>query len=393
MHLTTGSPSGNRALQALAMLAFIASNPAMAEEKTITATINSFVEEQQNNRNDNDLGKNRVGTSSDLEMFVDVDDGEQIVGVRFNTIQVPSGANIRNAYITLIVDTDLDKTDADHADVAADITTELLANSGEFTEDLWALTTRREAAESTTSVEWQIPRATTGALQETPNIASLITDLVSLEKWSPRRNAPTFFFSRASGKGNRWFESRGVKLTVVYDVTTTTATTATTTTITTTRTADPAIAILQENLAALETKLAAVGDGAVSTEQLQAEVKLIQESLVAIQTRLDTDAKDFNAQMAALKQAQAADIIELKATLAEQALAFQAFVARPKVSPDSGNDGNGADGAPSVQSDGKNNLIMSAPGGSVSFESAKCDVADLCQLQREHKSLMDKFQD
>ena len=100
-----------------------------------------------------------------------------------------------------------------------------------------------------------------------------------------------------------------------------------------------------------------------------------------------------SARRQALKQAQAGDIAELKATLAEQARAFQAFIARPKVSPDSGT-GNGAAGAPpSVQSDGQKNLIIAAPGGSVIFESAKCDAADLCQLQREHQSLMDKFQD
>jgi len=383
MYLTSLRPSGNYALRALAMLASIALNPAMAETNTITVTANGFVEEYQ------ESGINNL-RSSDFEMFVD-GDKEEIVGLRFNTIQVPPGVNIKNAYITFTVEGGNNVEDS--ADVAADITTELLANSGVFSADQWALTKRMKAAGSTTSVRWQIPNKNSGTLN-TPNIASLITDLVSLKKWSAQRNAPMFKFSRASGKGIRWFYTRGVELTVVYDDVTTTATTATTTTMTTTRTADPAIAILQDKLAALETKLASVGDGAVSAEQLQAEVKLIQESQVVIQTRLDAEAEDFNAQMAALKQAQADDVAELKATLAEQARAFQAFVARPTVPPDAGNN-NGDNGAPppSVQSDGKNNLIMSALGGSVIFESAKCDVADLCQLQREHKSLMDKFQD
>jgi hypothetical protein len=170
--------------------------------------------------------------------------------------------------------------------------------------------------------------------------------------------------------------------------------TTTITDTTTTRTTDPAIGILEEKLAALDAKLTEAGEESVSAEELQAEVKLIQESLTAIQTRLNDQTKGVSEQLAA----QAADIASLKASLAEQTLVFQEFTARPNVAPSVASlgcpDGNTADSScaqPSVQSDGDNNLIMAAPGGSVSFASAECDIADLCQLQREHQSLMDKF--
>lgn len=332
------------------------------------------------------------------DIYIDADSDQlQLVGVRFETIQVPRGANIKNAFITFTVDP-VDSQESDNTDVSADITIELLAISGELVERQWALTNRMEASGSTTTVRWQIPNTNSGE-ENSADISPLITELVSLDKWSARRNAPMFFFGRASGKGNRWFYSgtrtadAGPTLTVVYDDETTTVTTATTTTVTTTRTKDPAIAILQDKLAALETKLAAVGEGTVTVEQLQSEVKLIQESLVAIQARLDADADDFSTQIAALKQAQAENVAELKATLAEQALAFQAFITRPRVPPNIDDGSKDGARAPSVQSDEDNNLIMAAKGGKVIFESASCEAADLCQLQREHQSLMDKFQE
>jgi len=180
-------------------------------------------------------------------------------------------------------------------------------------------------------------------------------------------------------------------------LTTVTTATASTTTVTRTWTADPAIAVLEDKLAALAAKLAEAGEGSVSTEDLQAEVGLIEETLEAMRTRLDDEALESQAQLNALTKTvatQADDIAELKAALAEQVRAFQAFAARPSIAPASGlacGEKDAAACAPSVQSDGNGDLILAAPAGAVSFQTSECEVTDLCKLQREHKSLMDKF--
>lgn len=189
----------------------------------------------------------------------------------------------------------------------------------------------------------------------------------------------------------------GDRATECRPLTTVTTATASTTTVTRTWTADPAIAVLEDKLAALAAKLAKDADGSVSTEDLQAEVGLIEETLEAMRTRLDDEALESQAQLNALTKTvatQADDIAELKASLAEQVRAFQAFAARPSIAPASGltcGEKDASACAPSVQSDGNGDLILAAPAGAVSIQTSECEVTDLCKLQREHKSLMDKF--
>ena len=46
---------------------------------------------------------------------------------------------------------------------------------------------------------------------------------------------------------------------------------------------------------------------------------------------------------------------------------------------------------PSVEADAGQSLALLAPGGAVTFRSAKCESTDLCELKRGLQSLLEKF--
>jgi hypothetical protein len=138
----------------------------------------------------NDDAEQRVSTgamdltSSDLEIMND-GTNTQFIGIRFNGVNIPKGVIIDSAFIQFA-------TKGDKAPVsgAATIRAELSANSTTFTTTVNNISSRPT---STTSVTW--PGSTdaswgtccannVGPAQRTPNIASLVQDVINQSAWS-----------------------------------------------------------------------------------------------------------------------------------------------------------------------------------------------------------------
>ncbi len=113
-------------------------------------------------------------TSSDLEM---VDDGgdHQIIGIRFNNVNIPAGSLINNAYIRFMAD----------GSTSGDVDLEIY---GEKTGDAQTFTYTEENVSNRTRtdamVAWNdIPNWSNGSMYNTPNIAELIQEIVTNENW------------------------------------------------------------------------------------------------------------------------------------------------------------------------------------------------------------------
>lgn len=136
--------------------------------------------------------------SSDLEL---VEDGSaQIVGLRFTDVLIPQGAMVTNAYIQFTVD----ETSADATSLM--FHGELAENSNPFQEAIYFNISNRDM--TTASVEWAnvAPWGTVGeagADQQTPDISSLLNEIVAQEGWE-KGNALSII---VTGSGSRIAES------------------------------------------------------------------------------------------------------------------------------------------------------------------------------------------
>lgn len=143
--------------------------------------------------------------SSDLELVQENTsnpDSKQIVGVRFNNIEVPQGAIIQDAFIQFTYDNNktLDPC-------ILYIKAEDDSNPKTFTDNLnFELANRPKL---TDSVEWVVPSwaggstGTRGPAQRTTNIGALVQQLVNRSDWTPG-NSMAFYFT---GEGTREAES------------------------------------------------------------------------------------------------------------------------------------------------------------------------------------------
>lgn len=116
-------------------------------------------------------------TSSDLELVLDGSD-QQVVGMRFNGVTVPPGATIIRAYVQFQVD-----------EVTSDATSLVVA--GEATDNAAAFTSTSRnissRARTGSAVAWSpAPWPTVdeaGANQQTPNLASIVQEIVNRSGW------------------------------------------------------------------------------------------------------------------------------------------------------------------------------------------------------------------
>jgi hypothetical protein len=124
-----------------------------------------------------DTGKMSL-TSSDLELVFDRS-GNQTVGMRFNVINIPPGANITNAYIQFQVDETLP---ADPTDLT--IQGEDVDNALTFTSATNNISSRPR---TTAGVAWSPVAWTTvgeaGPDEQTSNIASIVQEIVNRPGW------------------------------------------------------------------------------------------------------------------------------------------------------------------------------------------------------------------
>ncbi len=137
-------------------------------------------------------------SSSDLELTRE--STVQIIGVRFQGVDIPQGATINSAFIQFTVD----ESDSEPTNLL--IEGELEDSSLAFTNEINNLTSR---ARTSAQVSWNdIPAWTNpgeaGPDQRTPDLTAIVRELVNQEGWKSG-NAMTFIIS---GDGKRVAESR-----------------------------------------------------------------------------------------------------------------------------------------------------------------------------------------
>ena len=170
------------------------------DTETVTAAVAQVVEVQISESSDDAEQRSTLAmslTSSDLEL---VDDGsrEQIVGLRFNGIAISNGAIITNAYVQF----QADEVDSDVA---------LIEIQGQDTDNATTFTSASGNISSrtltTASVGWNPPPwnivGAAGLDQRTPNIASVIQEIVNRAGWASGNSLAIIF----NGSGERTAES------------------------------------------------------------------------------------------------------------------------------------------------------------------------------------------
>jgi hypothetical protein len=171
------------------MALVLAVSSAKVSAVTITVPIMDGLDDVEENLETAGAGAIDAG-SSDIELAVDgPPEPRQLVGLRFRNIGIPRGAPITNAYVQFMVD----ETD-NEADTDVRIFGELAVNSAPFTTAAFNLTSRTKTS---SSVLWDdIPVWTNpgtgdcaancpaGPDQRTPNIASVIQQIVNQPTWA-----------------------------------------------------------------------------------------------------------------------------------------------------------------------------------------------------------------
>ncbi|MFW5444574.1 MAG: PKD domain-containing protein [Methylococcaceae bacterium] len=136
-------------------------------------------------------------TSSDLEFVFD-SDGNQLVGIRFNELEIPQGAFITHAYLQFETD---EATPQDTTNLL--IEGEAVANAVTFTSSRKNISKRKRTA---ASILWSPNPWTTvneaGLDQRSPNISAIIQEIVHLD-WSSGNSMVLII----SGTGERTAES------------------------------------------------------------------------------------------------------------------------------------------------------------------------------------------
>ncbi|MCH8839938.1 MAG: cadherin-like domain-containing protein [Planctomycetes bacterium] len=117
-------------------------------------------------------------TSSDLEMTLDKTN-QQIVGMRFTSLNIPPGASVQNAYLQF----QADETGSDPTSLT--IYGQAIDNATTFTSTSGNISSR---STTTASVAWSpVPWNTkdeAGPDQQTPNIAAVIQEIVNRPGWA-----------------------------------------------------------------------------------------------------------------------------------------------------------------------------------------------------------------
>jgi hypothetical protein len=135
--------------------------------------------------------------SSDLEFVFD-GGGDQTVGMRFNAVTIPPGANIVNAYVQFQVD------EVNSVPTSLTIEGEATENATTFSGSSGNISSRSRTA---SFVSWDPAPWTTkgdaGPDQQTPDIASIIQEIVNRSGWSSGNSLVIII----TGTGERTAES------------------------------------------------------------------------------------------------------------------------------------------------------------------------------------------
>ena len=141
--------------------------------------------------------------SSDLELGTETAGAPQLIGMIFRDVQIPVGATILNAYIQFHVDDDNDDT------ITNIIFGALEANiDSSFKEEYFNISSHPRTVDS---VLWTPPPwlhiHEEGPDQQTPDISSIVTEIISLDGWAPGNNMMLMITNPTLEKEHREAES------------------------------------------------------------------------------------------------------------------------------------------------------------------------------------------
>jgi type IV pilus assembly protein PilY1 len=164
-------------------------------KKTITQTISRDSDDAEE-----DTGNGSVSTGNrDLELINDGND--QIVGLRFQELDIAQGADISEASIEFEVDED------GTGSINLTITGQDIDDAPTFSASTDNLSDRTE---TDTSVAWNIASDNNPPINSaltTPDVSSIIEEIVGRGGWAPG-NDMVFLIKKSSGSGKRVVESR-----------------------------------------------------------------------------------------------------------------------------------------------------------------------------------------
>ncbi len=137
--------------------------------------------------------------SSDLELLTDA--GEQVVGLRFDGLNIPPGATITDARITFEID---EENAASANSVSIRVSAQDADDPGSFGSASNDISNRSKTSATSS---WNV--STSPAVNNdlvTPNLAPLVQEVVNRSGWTPN-NAMVFILEEISGSGVRWVEA------------------------------------------------------------------------------------------------------------------------------------------------------------------------------------------
>ncbi|MBI1920600.1 MAG: metallophosphoesterase [Geobacter sp.] len=201
----------------------VTDNAGATATDTMVATVNaaggSTTVTSQVNASNDDVEERQTGgtmynSSSDLELVYDTSTtGNQYVGMRFNSVNVPKGKTITNAYIQFTVDeTGSTATSLTVKGQAAD-------NPGTFTTAAYNVSSR---AKTTASVAWSPVAWNTidaaGVDQRTPDLKNIVQEIVNRTGWA-QNNSMVFIVTGTGKRTARAYDvsaTKAPKLVITY---------------------------------------------------------------------------------------------------------------------------------------------------------------------------------
>jgi len=192
----------------LILITFVFSTTVLEAQITINRQINSDNDDAEEYLSP--LSGYSVGTvdllSSDLEM--QWDGLNQMVGLRFTNITIPQGATITNAYVQFTADGSTSGTNplSIRGQLSSNSTAFVGGNSGST--PTFNLTNRPKTS---SSVSWSTPSwsdGDRGLAQRTPNISSILNEIVNQGAWSSGNNISIFITGQSGNTNDRKADSR-----------------------------------------------------------------------------------------------------------------------------------------------------------------------------------------
>ena len=186
--------------------------------QTITKSIASSSDDAEEAVAGSTYGEGNVDlTSSDIELVKDNEPptmGNQIVGLRFTGMNIPAGATITSAYLTLrTVAPDAPMTNSEATSLT--IKGQLIANSPTFTTTNGDISNRTL---TTASTAWSPGTWTTGTDYNSPGIESVIQEIINQGSWASG-NALSIIITGTGHRSSQAFDTNpttAAKLVVTY---------------------------------------------------------------------------------------------------------------------------------------------------------------------------------